>query len=158
MTLPTEAQEAFAALEESVSERGCGVTHSALLPFGPVAPPPKAEDLALAVPLLQAHGLSGASPQALKAIDRDRARLILKRLLWRDQAYGSEVQDESMAQDQAQAFLALFGPEAAFFTNGSHHADGTLSGWSPCTQATFDTGVVAVGWDRLGLLWCEDED
>lgn len=32
------------------------------------------------------------------------------------------------------------------------------AGWNPVTEATFDTGVIAIGHDRSLCVWVEDED
>jgi hypothetical protein len=64
------------------------------------------------------------------------------------------------AAQVATAFVSRFADDAEFWTNGdlwraSYHPTGS---WSPLTPATFDTGVVAVDDDAVGILWVTDED
>jgi hypothetical protein len=87
-------------------------------------------------------------------------------VLHRDMAYDAEVMPEARAAELADAFLAQFGPGTRYFTYGTWHLppvvrpDGVVCGpsWSPVTPATFDTGVLAIGPERSGCLWVEDED
>jgi hypothetical protein len=101
-----------------------------------------------------------------KDIDEPDARRLVQMLLHRDVAYNAEVMPEARVTVLADAFLAQFGPGTRYFYNGSWHMppvtrpDGVVSGasWNPVTPATFDTGVLAIGLERSGCLWIEDED
>ncbi len=66
-----------------------------------------------------------------------------------------------------EEFLAEFGLEASFFTNGNWEEgwkraeDGRSAvgpSWDPVTSATFDGGVIALDQERSGILWLGDED
>ena len=57
----------------------------------------------------------------------------------------------------ATRFVEYCGDGAGFLTNGEI-ALSSSGGWLPITSATFDTGVIGIGRDRLGFLWVEDED
>jgi hypothetical protein len=115
--------------------------------------------------LAREFGLSDEA-SSYKEIDVAAARLLIRSVLHQDMAYKAEVMPESLAAHLADRFLAQFGPGARYFSNGSWHlppivrADGIVCGpsWDPVTAATFDTGVLAIGDERAGCLWIEDED
>jgi hypothetical protein len=99
------------------------------------------------------------------ALSRAQALLIAAKVLERDLAYTSEVMPEAVARAFAEEFAAHFDDCAEFFTNATFEdhlarvAPGdSVSSWSPITEATFDTGVIAVDEHRVGLIWVEDED
>ena len=81
--------------------------------------------------------------------------------------------DPSLAQSDpravADALVAALGmapagrfdEDAGFFTNSefaTHLVFINQNGWQPLTEATFDSGVVAVDRRGVGILWVEDED
>jgi hypothetical protein len=94
------------------------------------------------------------------------ARRLMRVVLHRDMAYGAEIMSEARATGLADAFVALFDPGTRYFTNGTWYvpsviaADGSGHGpeWRSATDATFDTGVIAIGSARSGCFWVEDED
>ena len=98
------------------------------------------------------------APRTWVDLDRASALAIATNVLHRDLAYGVPVMPMDRAGDLARRLIDLFdGPSTSFLSNG------TLGGrdrgsWDPLTDATFDTGVVCVAGDRLGLLWVADED
>ena len=71
-----------------------------------------------------------------------------------DEAGGTEYE---WADVIGASFLASFEKNARYFTNGTYGPT-DLSGWNPLTDATFDTGVVAVCDSMIGILWVEDGD
>lgn len=96
---------------------------------------------------------------------REEARLVIREILWHDLAYGSPIMEGAAATGFADEFLALFEPDARFFTNArfaEHHIFVDLYGFamgSPVIgEATFETGVVAVDRRSAGIVWAEDED
>jgi hypothetical protein len=101
-----------------------------------------------------------------KEIDKPAARRVLQRVLHRDMAYNGEVMAEARAVELAEQFLAQFRQDTRYYTNGSWHmpsvelSDRVVHGasWDPVTTATFDTGILAIGPERSGCLWIEDED
>lgn len=87
-------------------------------------------------------------------------------VLHRDMAYNAEVMSDARAAELADAFLSHFGPGTRYFSNGTWHLPPVVrpgrvvcgASWDPVTPATFDTGVLAIGPERFGCLWIEDED
>jgi len=100
------------------------------------------------------------------SIDRIAARSVLRFLLRQDQAYGRARLPDDVAGTMCDDFLTWFSTDTQFFTNGrvdspprKDEPTGILfhAGWTPATDATFDSGVIAFGrWS--GVFWIEDED
>jgi hypothetical protein len=105
-------------------------------------------------------------PSCYKEIDKSAALHLIRMVLHSDMAYNTEVMAEARAAELADRFLAQFDQGTRYFSNGTWHLpsvvrpDGVVSGatWDPVTPATLDTGVLAVGPERSGCLWVEDED
>ncbi len=101
-----------------------------------------------------------------REVDLAQARRILKHVLRRDLAYGSERIPEAEAERLVTAFLGAVGNDLSGYTNGTwglppEQLSGgvtTSASWSPITDSTFDGGVVCVGSERLGIIWVQDED
>jgi hypothetical protein len=100
-------------------------------------------------------------------IDEVDARRLMCVALRRDLAYGAELMSEARAAELADRFIADFGADARYCTNGSWHLPPVVAhdgrsghgpGWIPATDATFDTGVLVIGAVRSGCFWVEDED
>ncbi len=94
-----------------------------------------------------------------RRIDREEAGRLLTRLLHRDLAYDAEIMPLADARRLAKELLALV-PDAELFTNrsfGKAPGEAVLA-WDPATDATFDTGVIALGPTRSLCVWVEDED
>jgi hypothetical protein len=103
----------------------------------------------------------------LRPIDAVAARRIAIRVLHRDLAYQLELMERSLAEELADRFFQLFGDESVqYYTNGTFDRipraaiPGVASScsWLAMTEATFDTGILVLGWERSGYLWVEDED
>ena len=99
------------------------------------------------------------------AVDGERARHILSKLLHRNMAYGDERMDSSLASEVAKTFLDTFPDDASFFTNGTWDEEPQTTGattfgpqWSPATSATFDGGIIVCSKTKIGIFWIEDED
>ena len=111
---------------------------------------------ALAIALgLQALG------EAWVALEQARACQVASDVLWHDLAYRFEIMDRLQAEELSRDFLTHFAPDARFFSNfASMGAEVEVleNGWNPLTDATFDTGIVVVDQNRVGILWVEDED
>ena len=97
-------------------------------------------------------------PESWIELERERAATIATRVLQRDLAYDLPTMPFEMAEELARHFLSLFANGATFLTNGEHGVDGKLKGWTGLTTSTFDTGVLGVDEERVGMLWVEDED
>jgi hypothetical protein len=142
--------------QDIIAARACGVVRCGLSARVRL---PKISELA------GEFGLND-EPSFYEEIDKVAARQLILRVLHRDMAYNAEVMTEPRAAELADQFLAQFGPDTRYFTNGSWHLppvirpDGVVCGpsWDPVTAATFDTGVLAIGSAQSGCLWVEDED
>lgn len=93
---------------------------------------------------------------------------ILSHLLHKSMAYGVEVLPLEDANRLAAHFVSLFDNDAQYYSNSAWNTnkysnDSTtfvlgLSGWNPCTDATFDSGIIIADSNNIGIAWFEDED
>lgn len=93
-------------------------------------------------------------------VSQDVAQQHLAEVLHRGLAYNGELIPRQRAAELASAFLAMF-PGGRYFTNtedAPYDAKQSSHGWDPITQATFDTGIVALRGNEIGMIWLEDED
>jgi hypothetical protein len=108
-----------------------------------------------------------SEPNIYRQVDAETARHILRKLLHKDMAYGSELLPISEANALANEFIELFSNlDPRFYTNGnwqlppkqtaSHVWKGNT--WNPATDATFDAGILVLGNQLSGCAWFEDED
>lgn len=132
---------------------------------------------------LELRRLAGATEEAAPALDalaaevgyrglgdawiqvpRRIAAKILRHLIGGELAYPEEVVPDEQAEALASRFLALFPEGSRYFTNGAVSGDfavydqggAEVLGWRSISAAPLDTGVVALGGGRVGLLWAED--
>lgn len=102
--------------------------------------------------------------RSLKPVDSaEKAVRILTYLLNRDMAYGDELIPETKANEFAHHFIALFDHETArYFSNSGwdeHSPFGTgMSYWTDLTDATFNSGIIVIDKNTIGVAWFEDED
>lgn len=112
--------------------------------------------------VVQAHGLRGIAADWIEISAAD-AHAIVTTLLHRDLAFQGEIMPLATASELATQFFDPIPEPHAYFTNAEWtHDDGselaTLHGWTPISDATFDSGVVCLGDGRAALLWMQDED
>lgn len=103
-----------------------------------------------------------------KLINQEMAIEIVDSILAQDLAYNSERMNVEDALKITGLFFKLFPNPLYFATNGTlgqNHAKRkkdiniiTSSSWTPVTSATFDTGVIIITADLVGMLWMLDED
>lgn len=89
------------------------------------------------------------------------AESVLRSVLHRDMAYEREIVPLDEAARLAAEFIRQFSFESAkFYTNGEYGRPRINSsvGWTPATEATFDTGVLMVSPNRIACAWFMDED
>ena len=116
-----------------------------------------ASDLSTALDVIVAgYGMRGCADWI--EIDAQEAERLIVTILNKDLAYGVEVMPVNQANLLAAAFMEPFRVSGRYFTNGTFHKPGNPDGWTPLTDATFDTGVVALGPTVAGILWVQDED
>jgi len=89
---------------------------------------------------------------------RDKAIHVLSHLLHSDMAYDAELMQPEEAEILATAFIAFFGDDCRYYSNSSWEEGTGLRTWSDFTDATFDSGVIAVDTKQIGIAWFEDED
>ena len=128
-------------LDDILAERDCGVVHCGLSRVA-------YKDV---LKLAEEFGLR-EDPSAFEPVAASDAVALVTSVLHKDMAYSHPLMPEERAKELAQRFLAQFGAEARFYSNGWPRA------WKPATDATFDTGVLVIGDERSGCIWVEDED
>lgn len=104
----------------------------------------------------------------LREIDLPKAEKILISFMHREMAYDCRCIPLLEARQLAQRFLGVFtSEETHFFTNASFKEwvdpdSGCpflkISSWNSLTDATFETGVIAISPAVQGIFWFEDED
>lgn len=119
----------------------------------PFSPLPAALD-----EVLEMSGLNGAYSDCLQPLTRLQAGSALLYLLTHDLAYSVEFATGSEASPLVTSFLSQFPDPAEFFTNGTSSFGTGNSSWTPLTSATFDSGIIAVTSEAIGVVWFADED
>lgn len=108
-------------------------------------------------------GLADSS-DCYREIDAAEATKVLESVLHKDMAYDLEIMPLQLAEELSAQFIAEFSEiNARFFTNGfwgrlPRYSSGVGPGWNPVTSATFDAGVIVVADQKVGCVWCLDED
>ncbi|KAF3886106.1 MULTISPECIES: hypothetical protein [Nostocales] len=94
-----------------------------------------------------------------KEISQEEAEQIISFIMTKDLAYSVELMSAREAQQISAKVLTLFTGDCKYFTNASfvNNFSG-MSEWDSITESTFDTGVIIVSGDRIGMLWVQDED
>ena len=131
----------MAVVDDILAERDCGIVHCGVSRFGH-------KD---ALELAKEFGLKD-DPAAFRPVAAARAVSLVASILHKDMAYSQPLMTAERAKALAEQFLAQFGADARFLSNG------WPGGWNPATDATFDSGVLVIGNERSGCLWVEDED
>jgi hypothetical protein len=120
------------------------------------------DDRAAADALTKALGLRTLGDQWV-ALDAAQGYQVAYEVLWHDLAYRSSlIMDRARAEKLAREFLGHFAPDARFLTNFTS-LDPTFevlinAMFSRVMEETFNTGIVVVDRDRVGILWAGDED
>ncbi|OCA85076.1 hypothetical protein [Pseudobacillus wudalianchiensis] len=94
-------------------------------------------------------------------ITQHEARNILMYLFSMDMAYDAELESKPLADELSDYFLSTFSLQSKIFTAGYFEENSgffKLQTWEPITDATFDTGIVVLDANKIGILWVEDED
>jgi len=125
--------------------RGCGVTH-AYMEYGNSIQDIE-NKLKIIFPSLDMIPQGEDDSQAFSFISEEEARPIIVDIFSKDLAYSSDLKSKPNADRLANLFIeSVQSPTTRYFTG------------SNLTNATFDTGVLAIGSDIYGLIWVEDED
>jgi hypothetical protein len=85
----------------------------------------------------------------------------LSALVWKEQTYGAEIVNETVAREATARWLSCFPPHCRAYTNGDvllDHAKPFPSGGGCNTiiGAAFDTGAIVIAGDVIGMLWAVD--
>lgn len=102
-----------------------------------------------------------SKPEALEECDIDYAIEVVKTILWRDLAYGTEFLPEETAFERA-IFLVnqFYDVESKLYTNGDfkNYHNESSSSWNDLTNATFSAGIIIVNSNYATCIMVEDED
>jgi hypothetical protein len=96
-----------------------------------------------------------------KEIDKSMAKQILEYILSFDMAYDIELDSKPLADKLSNYFFNQFLSDTKYYTNGDFDNDFgffRLRSWTPITNSTFDTGVLGIDKNKIGILWAEDND
>lgn len=97
--------------------------------------------------------------KCLKKYDAER---LLTSILHKDMAYQYECMEIGLARAMMRSFFDLFSDKAQFYSNADFKPESgglvSIGSYKSITNATFDSGIVAIDDEHIGLLWCEDED
>ncbi len=104
-------------------------------------------------------------------VNEETATWILECVLSHDLAYSSPLPSQKRARNLTHQLITLVrgsnpGERIRFFTNGKAVPGPAMydlsmkhmMGWNTASNATFDSGVVIVSRNRMGMIWVEDED
>jgi hypothetical protein len=96
----------------------------------------------------------------LEEIDAEAARRVLGYLLTHDLAYSVAAAPPDRAGELAAAFISTLRTPTRWWTNndGLSRTPPRLTGWTPLTRATFDSGVIGVDDRSVLIVWFMDED
>lgn len=96
----------------------------------------------------------------LDEITAAAAGQVLRRVLNHDLAYDAEIMPEDLASDHARRVIDTLPEAARWWTNGDLGLRDRRSpaGWTPLSDATFDTGVIGVSDTHILVAWFMDED
>lgn len=99
---------------------------------------------------------------AFVAVPREEALEVLRRALREDLAYGCKFMSDDQALALAVEFVEQFpSTDTMYYTNGDYgkpRDEDSGHHWHPVTDATLDTGVLAIAANSAGCLWFKDED
>ncbi|PPU68754.1 hypothetical protein [Xanthomonas pisi] len=106
-----------------------------------------------------AHFCLSESSDCYEEIDAAEAAKVLESVLHRYMTYNVEVMPLKLALELSAQFMAEFSDRSTkFFTNGDWGRKRGDNAWFPATSSTFDAGVIAVSDQKMGCVWCTDED
>lgn len=100
--------------------------------------------------------------QHWRSVTREYARQILEFIFTTDMTHNLALDSKPFAQTISNHYLNHFAPGAQFYTNGQFDtSDGyfKLYAWTSITDGetyTYDTGIIGIDTDRIGILWATD--
>jgi len=97
-----------------------------------------------------------------KPFNKYDAERLVTSILHKDMAYQYECMEIGLARATMRRFFDLFSDSARFYSNAEFRpASGglvSIGSYQSITKATFDSGIVAIDDNHIGLIWVEDED
>ena len=97
-----------------------------------------------------------------KTFNKYDAERLLTSILHKDMAYQYECMEIGLARSTMRSFFDLFSDSARFYSNAEFRpASGglvSIGSYQAITNATFDSGIVAIDDNHIGFIWIEDED
>jgi hypothetical protein len=115
-----------------------------------------AEDSPTAVASALVGELGFRIPPGWSALSPDEGPAFLARLLARDRASDTPAIPLAEAETLAERVRALFSDGAALYPLGPLDLGLAPDGDPPPAAAPFDSGMLVVDGERVGLLWIED--
>lgn len=104
--------------------------------------------------------------KVIKEVDRKNAAEILKSLLYKDMAYDECLMPLHDAHRLTEQFFSLFSPDCRIYSNSNWNKNEYTNkffefgfrSFNSLTEATFDSGLIMIQEDKIGIIWFEDED
>ncbi len=97
-----------------------------------------------------------------KTFNKYDAERLLTSILHKDMAYQYECMEIGLARSTMRSFFDLFSDAARFYSNAEFRPESgglvSVSSHQAITNATFDSGIVAIDDNHVGFIWIEDED
>lgn len=145
--------------EEVISKRDSGEVLLEIKKLVPdIAPETDENIITLVNSFVMELGLSGIGDR-WKEISQEDAQKILIFALTKNLAYSEELMPLGDANKISDRLIKLFKNNRLFFTNATfQNSYSRLTEWNSITESTFDTGVVIVSNERIGIIWVQDED
>ncbi len=95
-------------------------------------------------------------------VDLNLSIKILTEIIRNDMAYKHPLTSSKTAKKLASEFIAIFEKPFRFFTNGNLFVpaiiDGVKGEFFSISESTFDSGIVCIDCEKIGILWVQDED
>ena len=117
--------------------------------------------------LLQGTSFSTFRDALTEIRSRETGLAILTAILNRDMAFNVEARPFEVAQGLAERFITHFDESATIYSNSTwtvnEFSPNTefklgLSAWTGFTKATFDSGIIIVDKENVGVAWFGDDD
>jgi hypothetical protein len=147
-----------AQIRDNIEKRDAGLVHFDIRNRADVS---RASDIAAVdefVTELNHNKLSSLWKQ-FKKYDAER---LVTSILHKDMAYQYECMEIGLARATMRRFFDLFSESARFYSNAEFRPENgglvSIGSYQPITNATFDSGIVAIDDNLIGFIWVEDED
>jgi hypothetical protein len=151
-------QDKQTQIRDNLSKRDAGLVHFEIQDRSGF---PKTSDTAAIDGFIEELNHKKLSTQ-WKSLKKYDAEKLLTSILHKDMAYRYECMEIGLARATMRSFFDLFSDTARFYSNADFAPDSgglvKIGSYQSITEATFDSGVVAIDDKHVGYMWCEDED